>query len=154
MGVTLRVTGIERAVREIKKQLDAYKGGKIYATVGVHSDAKPEENGESTAVVAAKNHFGVGRIPARPFLDKGVERERAAIATAIAKALSAGKRPEEAVAQAALLAVRGVQKQIDDTLSPPNSPMTIARKGSSHPLIDTGNLRQSIAYKLHDRRQE
>lgn len=154
MGVTLKVTGIERAVRDIKKALDAYKGGRIYATIGVHSDAKPEENGESTAVVAAANHYGTGKIPARPFLDKGVEREREAIATDVAKALAAGKRPEEAIARAALLAVRGVQKQIDETLSPPNSTRTIAIKGSSHPLIDTGNMRQSIAYKLYDKRQK
>lgn len=154
MGVTLRVTGIERAVRDIKKAMDAYRGGKIYATIGVHKDAPPEENGESTAMVAAKNHFGTDRIPARPFLDNGVERERATIAADVAKTLAAGKRPEQAIERAALLAVRGVQKQIDDTLSPPNSPRTIARKGSSHPLIDTGNMRQSIAYKLHDRRQE
>lgn len=154
MGVTLRVTGIERAVRDIKKAMDAYRGGKIYATIGVHKDAPAEKDGTSTAMVAASNHFGTDKIPARPFLDKGVERERATIAKEVARMLAAGKRPEQAIERAALLAVRGVQKQIDDTLSPPNSPRTIARKGSSHPLIDTGNMRQSIAYKLHDRRQE
>ena len=29
----------------------------------------------------------------------------------------------------------------------PNSPVTIARKGSSRPLIDTGELRASITYR-------
>lgn len=154
MGVTLRVTGIERAVRDIKKAMDAYKGGRIYATIGVHKDAPPEENGESTAMVAAANHFGTDKIPARPFLDKGVERERATIAKEVARMLAAGARPEEAVKRAAELAVGGVKKQIRDTLSPPNSPMTIARKGSSHPLIDTGNMRNSINYKLHKTRQK
>lgn len=152
MGVTLRVSGIDRTIRDIKKALDAYKAGRIFATVGVHKDAPAEKDGTSTAMVAASNHFGTNKIPARPFLDKGVERERATIAADVAKTLAAGKRPEEAIERAALLAVRGVQKQIDETLSPPNSPRTIARKGSSHPLIDTGNMRQSIAYKLHGRR--
>lgn len=152
MGVTLRVSGIDRTIRDIKKELDAYKAGKIFATVGIHKDVPPEENGESTASVAAKNHFGDGKIPARPFLDKGVEREREKIAKEVARMLSAGEKPADAVKRAAELAVGGVKKQIDETLSPPNSPRTIARKGSSHPLIDTGNMKQSIAYKLHGRR--
>lgn len=154
MGVTLRVTGIERAVRDIKKAMDAYRGGKIYATIGVHKDAPPEENGESTAMVAAKNHFGTDRIPARPFLDNGVERERATIAADVAKTLAAGKRPEQAIERAALLAVRGVQKQIDDTLSPPKLSEDDCAKRLVASADDTGNMRQSIAYKLHDRRQE
>jgi hypothetical protein len=29
----------------------------------------------------------------------------------------------------------------------PNAPMTIAKKGSDHPLIDTGEMRDSIKYK-------
>lgn len=32
--------------------------------------------------------------------------------------------------------------------SPPNSPITTNNKGSSNPLIDTGRLRDSIAYKV------
>lgn len=151
MGVTLRVSGIDRTIRDLKRAFDIYKGGKTFATIGVHEDARPEKGGISTALVAAANHFGTKRIPARPFLDKGVEREKATIASDIAKTLAAGKSPEEAIERAALLAVRGVQKQIDETLSPPNSKETIARKGSSHPLIDTGNMRQSISYKLHGR---
>jgi len=31
---------------------------------------------------------------------------------------------------------------------PPNSPLTIAKKGSNQPLIDTGALRQSIIYVI------
>ena len=30
----------------------------------------------------------------------------------------------------------------------PNSPLTIAQKGSAMPLIDTGKLRQSITYEV------
>lgn len=44
--------------------------------------------------------------------------------------------------------VADIQKKIRNLQSPPNAPSTIAAKGSSNPLIDTGGLRQRIAYKV------
>lgn len=41
-----------------------------------------------------------------------------------------------------------IQRKMVEGPFVPNSPMTIARKGSSRPLIDTGRLRQSIRYKI------
>lgn len=37
------------------------------------------------------------------------------------------------------------KQTITDMKTPPNSPRTIAQKGSSHPLIDTGELRSKIS---------
>jgi hypothetical protein len=33
-------------------------------------------------------------------------------------------------------------------MSPPNSPVTVALKGSSKPLIDSGELRGAVTYKV------
>lgn len=44
--------------------------------------------------------------------------------------------------------VADVQEKLTDINSPPNAPTTIAKKGSSNPLIDTGGLRQRITYKV------
>ena len=33
----------------------------------------------------------------------------------------------------------------------PNAPLTIELKGSSHPLIDTGQMRQSITYVVEEK---
>lgn len=41
-----------------------------------------------------------------------------------------------------------MQEYLTDLRTPPNSPFTIARKGSSNPLIDTGRLRQAITHKV------
>ena len=46
------------------------------------------------------------------------------------------------------LGVKAVQEQIWITFSPPLSAATIERKGHSKPLIDTGNLIQSIDYRI------
>jgi hypothetical protein len=44
--------------------------------------------------------------------------------------------------------VGDIQDRISDGIPPPNSPITIARKGSSKPLIDSGQLRQSISFEV------
>lgn len=44
--------------------------------------------------------------------------------------------------------VADIQKKIRDLKEPPNAPSTIATKGSSSPLIDTGGLRQRITYRV------
>jgi hypothetical protein len=54
----------------------------------------------------------------------------------------------QALALMGLRIQRDIQRTIDKTHTPPNAPSTIRRKGSSHPLIDTGNLRASIRYSV------
>ena len=45
-----------------------------------------------------------------------------------------------------------VRKTIKDTLTPPNAPSTLEQKApKTHPLIDTGELRKSIAYEVRGR---
>ena len=41
-----------------------------------------------------------------------------------------------------------VQQAITVLSSPANAPSTIAKKGSSNPLIDTGHMRQSVSHRL------
>lgn len=41
-----------------------------------------------------------------------------------------------------------IQEKITDLDAPPNAPSTIAKKGSSNPLIDTGGLRMRITYRV------
>lgn len=41
-----------------------------------------------------------------------------------------------------------IQKYMRDLKSPPNAPLTAANKGSSNPLIDEGNLLESIDFKV------
>ncbi len=41
-----------------------------------------------------------------------------------------------------------VVKAIDDGMPPPNAPSTVDQKGSNHPLVDTGEMRNSIEYRI------
>ena len=42
-----------------------------------------------------------------------------------------------------------ISKKIVDIKSPPNSPKTIEDKKSSNPLIDTGQLKNSITWEVN-----
>lgn len=44
--------------------------------------------------------------------------------------------------------VGDIQKKITELDAPPNAPSTIAKKGSSNPLIDTGGLRMRVTYRV------
>lgn len=44
--------------------------------------------------------------------------------------------------------VSDIQKKIKDLDDPPNAMSTIAQKGSSSPLIDTGGLRKRVTYRV------
>lgn len=108
-------------------------------------------DGEFVASVAYKNEYGNPRIPPRPFF-------RGAIFNNSDKwgdlALKFFKRADSETALGMLgESIRGdIIRSIDKTNTPPNSPVTIARKGSSKPLVDTGLLRASVTFQLKEKK--
>lgn len=45
-----------------------------------------------------------------------------------------------------------IQDKITNLKEPPNAPMTIALKGSSNPLIDKGEMREDVNYRIVNKR--
>lgn len=43
-----------------------------------------------------------------------------------------------------------IQAEITSLSNPPNSPVTIALKGSSNPLIDSGEMRGAVTWKVDE----
>ena len=146
--ITLKLQGFQKTKETLVKELGKFNNLGT-ATVGVHEGAgvHPNGDGETFAEIAIKNHFGSGNIPARPFLDVGVESVITKINRAVEVELEKGK-PDKALEQMARLAVGGVQTYMTDLQTPPNAPYTIAKKGSSNPLIDTGALRANITSEI------
>ena len=58
--------------------------------------------------------------------------------------------PEVAAAQLGEIAKGDVQDKLYEIDTPANSDMTIERKGSDNPLIDTGHLVRSITFEVQD----
>lgn len=94
-------------------------------------------------------------IPARPWLVPGAESGRKEQIEAFVETfVKTGGNSEAALEAAAATAVGNVQQYMTDLKDPANSPVTIAKKGSSNPLIDTGSLRGSVTYKINNVKPE
>lgn len=124
-------------------------------TVGIHAaegaPVHPEaEAGETIQEIAEKNEFGLGQ-PRRSFIADWFDTRKDWVQTqareAVIRAARAGSPIRIGLEQLALLVQADVQKRIRDGIPPPNAPLTIAKKGSSTPLIDSGVLRSAIVGK-------
>lgn len=99
------------------------------------------------------NHEGTSRgIPSRPFVRIGFQRAEGGFRTEIRGTLR-GVLHGQATFSGALPklgqnGVKAVQAAIDSGIGPANAPSTVARKGSSRTLIDTGALRASQTFKV------
>lgn len=95
-----------------------------------------------------------GPIPERPFLRNAVRANQYGIRSVLGKQAAQILRGETALG--ASLSKLGIyfqgkiQGEITSLASPPNSPVTIKLKGSSNPLIDTGEMRQRVTWKVDD----
>ncbi len=111
--------------------------------------------GKTTNFVISKaiwNEFGTRRIPERPFFRRALRANRGKyvkLLAARAKEVIEGRTTtDKALNQLGLLAVGDIQHEITVLNHPPNAPATIKAKGSSKPLIDTGEMRQSVTYRV------
>lgn len=98
-------------------------------------------------------HFGTRRgIPARTFLLNAIRDNRSKYVEALT---ISGKRilrgdvdVKQVMEKLGILAQGHVQMEITNLRTPPNARSTIKRKGSSNPLIDSGEMRQAVTYKV------
>lgn len=110
------------------------------------------DEGPTVAEIATYNEFGLG-VPERSFIRAYVDENEAVLQERmrkIAQAIKDGKiaTPEQGLERFGLLVVGEIQSRISDGIEPPNAESTIARKGSSTPLIAGGLLRTSVTHKV------
>lgn len=123
----------------------------IEITVGIHAaEGASSHDGDTLAGVAEQHEFGLG-VPQRSFIRRWADEDIVEINQILERELSAiveGTPATVAAERAALILQGKAQRFISDgRATPANSPGTIAKKGSSTPLIDTGRLRQGILGK-------
>jgi hypothetical protein len=91
-------------------------------------------------------------IPARPFLRPPIEDNDAKLVEILTKGLKRALNTlvvsdvDVAYERTGLAAVGMVQNYMSTGRFTPLKPATVRRKGSSQPLIDTGQLRQSVTH--------
>ena len=141
------IKDFQLSISQLNKELEAFDNadGK-FVTVGIHEDA-PDADDMTMAQLGAIQHFGVpGRIPARRWLDLGVVSGVTEYTEAVTSADV--DTIEQALEIVAIEAKSAVQEFVRDLSEPPNAQSTIRKKGSSNPLIDTGEMLGSIDARM------
>lgn len=87
-------------------------------------------------------------IPARPWLQPGVQSATPDIIDTLAAGVESGASMNQTLKQVGAIAAGAVQVYMTELRDPPNAPSTIRAKGSDNPLINTGALRGSVSYKV------
>lgn len=155
-------SGGER-LRERLEELSRRIGDRPDVKVGFLAGASYPD-GTPVATVAAVQEFGtrierqradgspyVVEIPSRPFFRNMIAASKGGWSSAIAKNLKATDFDVNRTLDRMGQGIKGqLQQSIRDTNDPPLAPSTIAAKGFSTPLIDTGHMLNSVDYRVED----
>lgn len=153
-----------------KKTPTARQMNASVVTVGIHEEEgavqhEQEDNfgegfGQSSSTVTVAeigtiHEFGLG-VDERSFIRGWADENEAANKKRlrkIADAVVAGyiSSPRMGLERFGLLAVGEIQSRIADGIAPQLAASTVERKGSSVPLIDSGQLRSSITHRVESR---
>lgn len=98
-----------------------------------------------------KDDTTVIKIPERSFLrtghDENVDRVIKQTERAIGQVLAGKMTVDDMLDLYGEQMATAIKTYMRDLSTPPNHPYTVEQKGSSNPLIDTGNFVESITYK-------
>lgn len=130
--------------------------GRVAVTIGVQGveavQSDPEDQTVRVVDKAAWNEYGADGVPPRPFMRTTARRYRLDIVGAFrvrAKEYVLGRRDLTSIGTITGNVGRAkMQQTLTEGPWVPNAPMTVRLKKSSRPLIDTGQLRQSLRYQV------
>lgn len=137
---------IDRGWKQIKKNIFSMDGD--HTAVGWIAS----ESGQDNVNKAVWNEFGTKRgIPSRPFMRRTFDRHKAETRKLLkqyAALVVAGKiSRRKALRQVGEIYSGMIKKKIRRGRYVANEPKTIMQKGSSKPLIDKGEMLNSITHK-------
>lgn len=140
-------------------RMRALRASKASVSVGILSDAPKKEREGATGrysllEVAVVHEFGApaANIPARSFIRGTFDEKREEIErlqrVLLTKVVKGEMELTPALNAMGAKFASWCQQRIAEGISPPLAESTIAAKGSSTPLIDTGQLRSAITWKI------
>lgn len=137
-------------VKRLKKAL----ANTAKVLVGIPEDAAPYPDGTSVAMVATVHEFGIHQ-PERSFMRSTLKENRKEYIkkskSAILDAVRGDKPLKKSLAILGTTVASDIKSKITSLRTPANTAETIAGKGSSNPLIDTGHLKESVTYEVVDK---
>lgn len=130
----------------------------VREAAGAHEDEDGNSGELTIAAVALFNEYGTtnGVVPERSFLRSTVDTNRARylklLGVGVGAAIDGTRSMDQSFDLVGIKAVGDIQQAIADGIEPENADSTVERKGSSTPLIDSGQLRQAIDYEVRGKR--
>jgi hypothetical protein len=137
--------------RELLKQLKRLEKNAV--AVGIHADSGSHEEsaGATVAEVGFYNEYGTAKIPERSFMRSTLKEKVKQYQAALKKvAKSAINNPSSArvnMGKVGQIVSNDIQNKIVSLRTPPNAKGTIAKKGTTNPLIASGQMVNSIKWK-------
>ena len=145
-GVIDRDLGFNRIMRDLQK-LDGME-----VVAGMLRDSGKAENGASYVDIATWNEYGTSRIPSRPFIRISADTNKAAwgrLAQQCVNGVIDGDSPRDAAQVVGHRMVEDIRKVFGDTSKlKANAPSTIAKKGRNEPLVDSGEMRRRVNFRV------
>jgi hypothetical protein len=127
-----------------------------YVTIGIHEEQGSQSHGELTvAQIATVHEYGCPErnIPQRSFIrdthDLNLRMNRQWITQVQVRVLKGELIQHQALTLMGEVGAKQMTSRINLGIPPGLKPATIKRKKSSKPLIDTGQLKGSIGFKVH-----
>lgn len=147
---------IDRDLGWAKLRRELAKAEKSAVHVGIQGEAGAAERteGMSNADLLAVHEFGSadGRIPERSVIratvDEGEREYRSLLSRLGAAIVDAKIDVVRALGIAGEKVLGDMRRKVRAGIPPPNAPITVKRKGSSKPLIASGQLVQGLTYEV------
>ena len=132
-----------KKVGSLSAALSKYKDMNASVRVGVLENATYPD-GTPVAMVAFWNEYGTRTSPVRAFFRTIVSENKKNWVLSVQNLMKIHNDPKRVMGLIGVHMQEQIVQSINTWSDPPNSAYTIAKKGSSKPLIETGVLMRSI----------
>ena len=132
-----------KKVGSLSAALSKYKDMNASVRVGVLENATYPD-GTPVAMVAFWNEYGTRTSPVRAFFRTTVSEQKKNWVLSVQNLMKMHNDPKQVMGLIGVHMQEQIVQSINTWSDPPNSAYTIAKKGSSKPLIETGVLMRSI----------
>lgn len=142
--------------RKVKRSVSSMSGDHVLIGWPQGDPKNMRPDGATNSALAALHNSGSedGKIPPRPFMDEAFESpvnrsklKRLMLGLAL-RVIKGQTTSEKALGTVGEAGVDMVKDSIRDGNWKENKPSTVARKGSSRPLIDTEQMLNSVTHKV------
>ena len=136
----------KKIIQELQREV---KGLTSKATLNVgFFESSRYTAGTYVAQLARILEYASIKIPPRPFFRNAIDNNMQKWLDFLGRDLVNTNNAELSYNRLGEMARGDIVESITQLDTPPNAPKTIARKGSSNPLIDTGFLRANVTFKV------